>query len=309
VPMRVTASRVAGHIALLDLLDRRGPDAVVGGYEVRVEDHRYQDRGGLAQTTGRVTLVQRRTRRTHHLLYAAMHLGGMDVLGLHRPVRDVEADTALLDDLRSSFAQGTPLPTQLRRFPRIDGDEFDITEALPDSPGRLLETAAQTLAERFGAEFERLLGDHRSVFMALAAAGHPLPPELRVPAQAALSRRLEADLVALGHGFDRVTVRSAEATFDEAIELGITLDTPRVVAAADEAVERLVLRAAETGRADDAEAALQVLSLTRRHSIPLTTFAAQEVVYSALLRNGSIGPLAMLGRALGLAVGRLGIPR
>lgn len=308
VPMRVDASRVTGHIALLDLLDRRGPDAVVGGFEVRVDDHRYQDRGGLAQTTGRVTLVHLRTRRTHHMLYAAIHLGGMDVLGLHRPVRDVVEDAALLDELRASFAEGTPLPTQLRRFPRIGGDEFDISDALPDSPGRLLETAAQALTDRFGAEFERLLGDHRPVFMALAAAGHPLPPELRVPAQLALARRVEADLVSLGQGFDRVTLRAAEATFEEAAELGVTLDTPSVLAVADEVVERLVVRAAETGRADDAEAALQVLALARKHGLSLTTFAAQEVVYSSLRRGPPSGPLAILGRALGLAVGRLGVP-
>jgi hypothetical protein len=309
VPSAVGPGRVVAHIALLELLDRRGPDPVVGGFEVHVDRHRYIDRGPLAQTTGRVTLVHRRTGREHRLVYAAIHLGGIEVLGMQRPEIEADKDDEALDDLEASFAAGASLTRQLRRMAEeVGGEEFDVKSGLPDAPGRLLETAVSALTERFGAEFERLLADHRPMFTALAAAGHPLPPELRVPAQLALARRLEADLVSLGLHFDRVTLRAAESILEEAEETGILLDTPRVVAAAEEAVDRLVRRAADTGEPAAAEAALQVFALVRKHGLTSGSIRAQEWAYVAIVANPHSGPLMMLGRALGLAVGRLGVP-
>ena len=140
----------------------------------------------------------------------------------------------MLAELRAAFATGTRLTQLLRLISDGFGpDEFDVSAALPDAPGpRCSHTAARTLADRFGAELERLFTDHRDVFTALTAAGYPLPDELRAPAQLALARRLEADLVDLASGADGLALASAQSVVAEAAEAGVGLDVPVVRVAA-----------------------------------------------------------------------------
>ena len=67
---------------------------------------------------------------------------------------------------------------------------------------------------------------------ALTAAGYALPEELRAPAQLALARRFEADLVALATDEGRLALASAESVVAEATEAGVGLDVASVRVAA-----------------------------------------------------------------------------
>jgi hypothetical protein len=311
-PARVTPARVVAHIALLEVLDGRSPLPVTAGYEVEVSDHTYAERGALGLGCGRVTVVHRRTRRPHAYVYAAVHLGALDVVGACRPARGGDEDAAALDALRAAFADGTRLAQLLRLVSDGFGPgEFDVSAALPDRPDPLLATAARNLADRFGAELDRLFTDHRGLFSTLTAAGHPLPEELRVPAQLALARRLEADLVDVSAEGDRLALASAQAVVAEAVEAGVRLDVPVVRAAADSALDALVRRALDTAGDGDVADAVAVLDLARHAGVPLDIAPAQEAVYDRLVldADGDGHPLTRLGAALGLAVGRLGVPR
>jgi hypothetical protein len=309
-PARVTPARVVAHIALLEVLDGRAPLPVTAGHEVSVDDHTYAERGALALGCGRVTLVHRRTRRTHTYVYAAVHLGALDVVGACRPAGAAAEDDALLHELRAAFGAGTRLTRLLRLV--TDGfgpDEFDVSAALPDAPDPLLATAARNLADRFGAELDRLFSDHRAVFSTLTAAGQPLPEELRAPAQLALARRLEADLVDIAAIGDRLALASAESVVAEAADAGVRLDVPLVRAAADAALLALVRRALESSGDTDVSAAVALLDLARHAGVTVDLARAQEAVYQHLAPDPQRdGTLSRLGAALGLAVGHLGVP-
>jgi hypothetical protein len=312
VTSRVTPARVAAHLALLDLLERRGPGVVVGGYEVVGDGHRYDDRGGLALTSGTVTLLHRRTRRVHRFVVGALRLGGgLDVVGWCRPAGGAAADEAALSRLREDFAAGAPLTTLLARMAaELGPHEFGVADALPgESPGGLLQSAAEGLADRFGGAVERLLGDNRQVFTALAASRHPLPLEVRLPVQLALARRLEADLVSLSHRLDHATLRAAETLMEEAAEVGIVLDASRVLHAAEDALSELARRAAIEHDDDAAVLGTELVRTLHHFGIHPPVQTPQEHVYRVLLGTGATtGPLANFGRALGLAVGNLGVP-
>jgi hypothetical protein len=304
----VTTARVVAHIALLQVLDGLAPQPVTAGYDVDVDEHAYADRGSLGLACGRVTLVHRRTRRSHRYVYAALHLGALEVVGGCRPAGDAEADATVLAAVREAFATGTRLTRLLRLV--TDGFglyEFDISAALPDAPDRLLRTAARSLADRFGAELERLFTDHRAVFSSLASAGQPLPDELRAPAQLALARRLEADLIDVATGGDRLALASAKSVVAEALDAGVRLDVPLVRTAAATTLDASVSRAVDSRDAAAVDEAIAVLDLARHAGVPVDYARAQEAVYDTLTVDGA-GPLVRLGAALGLAVGHLGVP-
>jgi hypothetical protein len=311
VPARVLPGRVVAHIALLELLDGLRPQPVTAGFDVVVADRDLAERGSLALASGIVELVHRRTGTAHRYVYAALHLGALEVVGACRVAGDARSEGAALAELRVAFAKGTRLTQLLRLVTDRFGEEFDISAALPDAPDRLLRTAARSLADRFGVELDRLFTDHRDVFTALTAAGYPLPEELRAPAQLALARRVEAALAAVAvrtDRTDRAALATAQAVVAEAAETGVGLDVAAVRAAATAAIEGAVGRAVASRRRGEVSAAVAVVNLVRQAGVAVDLSRAQEAVYDVLVSEPGSG-LGRLGTALDLAVGHLGIPR
>ncbi|MEA3075207.1 MAG: hypothetical protein QOF60_115 [Actinomycetota bacterium] len=277
---RVDAERVVAHLALVELLEGREPADRVAVFDVEVVDHGHRDRGALAMCWGSVVLTHRRTgRRTEHA-YAAIHLGGLEVLGATRPAdpaRDPEQFTAL----QEAFAGDAPVTTLLRLVSDGFGTkEFGLSSALPDAAEQFLHSAARSLSDRFAADYDRLFSDHRPVLTALAAAGYQLPPELRAPAELALARRLGAEVAAQAGSLDPDDYAGAIAIAREAAASGVSLDVPNVRAA----LERLVLGAVERALAEPEDAArldavLRVLDLADNLGVSLDLSRAQERVY------------------------------
>ncbi|MGH9266558.1 MAG: DUF3536 domain-containing protein [Acidimicrobiales bacterium] len=306
VPARVDAERAVAHLAMAELLERRGPSTRVAGFDVSVAAHEHHDGGGLALCFGRVTLAHLRTgRRTDHA-YAALHLGGLEVLGATRPP-DEGRDRAGFDELRAAFASHAPVTTLLRLLGAHFGPkEFGLDAVLPDEAEEILAGAAAAVGERYAAAFDRLFSDHRRALVALASAGYPLPRLLRAPAELSLARRLETEVAAQRGSTDAARYSVAAAVAREARASGFAIDTPEARAA----VERLVLDAARQAAADpDASAAAATLvEAVAGLGLHPSLEQAQEVVYEAL-RQGGGERLWPLARALGLAVESLGRPR
>ena len=174
---------------------RRSP--VVGGYEVTVEQHSYDERGVAALCAGRVRLVHRRTRRTRatssspRCTSAGSTWSAAAASRATRRRRQRSSTTCW-----RAGATATASPSVLRRA--------SWTTSAPTSSGcrprsRVPRAGSSNarrarLTDRFTAEFERLLADHRRSLAALAEAGYPLPAELRTPIELALARRLRDDL-------------------------------------------------------------------------------------------------------------------
>ena len=100
---------------------------------------------------------------------------------------------------------------------------------------------------------------------------------------------------------------SAQSVVSEAVEAGVGLDVAAVRGAATAAVGRLVTRAVASRQEADVDAAVTLLELLQRSGVVVDLSAAQEAVYGAVTAGGD-GRLDGLGLALGLAIGRLGVP-
>jgi hypothetical protein len=299
-PARVGADRVVAHLALVELLEGRAPAPRVGAYDVEVVDHDHTDAGALAMSSGHVVLTHRRTGRRSEHVYAALHLGGLEVLGATRPA-DPERDAAALTDIRSAFRHDASVTTMLRMVGDLFGPrEFSLRDGLPDAAEQILHGAGRALADRFAAAYDRLFSDHRPTLTALAAAGYELPPELRAPGELALARRLEAEVAAQRGSLDPAQYRRAVAIATEARDKGFVLDTP----AARAAVEELLLSAVESAVADPAaaESAVAVLHLVEELGVEPSLERAQERVHDAVAEGEVDERLLPLAAQLGIAV-------
>jgi hypothetical protein len=300
-PARVDAERVVAHLALVELLEGRPPASQVATFDVEVVDHGHRVGGALSLCWGSVALTHRRTGRRSEHVYAAIHLGALEVLGATRPT-DPERDGEVLAALQEAFAGDAPVTTLLRLVSDGFGPrEFGLHSALPDAADQFLESAARALADRFAGEYDRLFSDHRRTLGALSAAGYQLPAELRAPAELALARRLEHEVTSQAGSLDPDDYLGAVAIVREAQASGVTLDAPLAGAA----IERLILRAVERALHDPTDdnvgAVLRALELTREVGLDLDVGRAQELVHEAVAA-GAPDALLPLAEALGLVV-------
>ncbi|HEX2698922.1 MAG TPA: DUF3536 domain-containing protein [Acidimicrobiales bacterium] len=304
LPARVDADRAVANLALVELLERRPPSRTVGAYAVKVLDHVRSDRGGVSLCSGRVVLTHLRTGRRSEHVYAALHLGALEVLGSTRRA-DAMADAAALSFLRGSFQHGASVTTLLRLLSDGFGPgEFDLTSALPDAAEHIVEGAARTLAERFTAAYERLFDDHRKTIDVLAAANYPFPPELRAPSELVLARRLEAEVLAQQGSVDPSDYQRAVALAREARAAGFAVGTPRSRAVVGRLLESATERAVRGGpnAQRGVDAALALLRISDDLGLDGPWERAQELVHDALRHHSVPDPgLAELAVALGLA--------
>ena len=299
VPSRVDARRTAGHLALFDLFERRSPRGPAGGFAIEVSDHERAERGPLTLSTGTLALTHLRTGRRHHVSYAALHLGGLEVVGaVTKPVAKGEPWR-----IRHSFARGAPVTELLRDvYAGTDSWEFGLGAALPEAAEELLEGVARSLANRFAQAFDRLFEDHRATLLALADAGYPLPAELRAPGELALARRLEIEVAAQSGALDPAAYASAIAIARQARDSGLRIDTPEARATVDRLLLRATHRALSTRASEAIDAAIAVLLVADELGFSLNLDRPQELVKEAIGTAPPAPPLARLAEALHLAI-------
>ena len=306
LPARVDASRAVAQLALQELLERRPPGARIASWDNELLRWERTDRGSLSLVTAEVALVHRRTRRRTEHAIAGLHLGGLEVLGAERPL-DRQADPAAARTLHDGFVRGDRVTTLLRTLAAGFGDgEFDRSSALPDHGEELVARAAEDLSDRFALAYDRLYTTNRDLLDAVAAAGYPLPAALRAPAELALARRLEAEVLGQGGSLDPADYLGAINVAREARASGFDLDTPT----ARSGLERLLVAAVERAvgapdvdeRDEAAAAAGVLLDLSDELGLHPSTQRAQEIVYDALTKGVADAATVRLGERLHLAV-------
>ena len=297
VPSRVDPARVVAHVALADLLEHQRPGGLLASFDVQPLEHVHSDRGTVSLCAGTVEIVHRRTLgRTRHT-YAALHLGGLEVMGAVREA-DPARDAAALRTLSAGFGRGERVTTLLRMVGDLFGPtEFGLEAALPDAADQIVAGAASLLEERFASTYERLFDENRATFRSLATAGYSLPEELRTAVEVSFDRRLESELSS--HAYDE-----AVAVAKEALETGLRIDGPRARDALADTLDHAVDRTI-AGEPDAVEAALALLRLAGVLGMALDLRRVQDKVYDALTLRPTPS-LNLLGVAVGLAVERLG---
>ena len=299
-PARVEPSRVVAHVALAGLLERKRPTGTIASWEVVEDRHRDGVRGALLVNAGTLTLRHRRTLRVTRHAYAVLLIGSFEVIGAVRAADDGR-DDGDVRELFDALERGDRLTALLRLVDeRFGPDEFGLDRALPDAAEQIVAGAASVLEDRFADAFERLYGFNRRELTSLVRAGLPLPPAIRLPAELALARRLEAEITAQHGSWDPHAYDAALATAREAESYGLSIDAPRARAALEQTLAAAVRRAVN-GEPDAVTAALAVRELASSLGVGIDVSRPQEDVYDALLAGGR-DDLVPLGKALGLAV-------
>ena len=294
-PARVDPEKVAAHVAVQTLVE---PDVAasfeVYGYHVDFLDRVERRFGRSRLVAGTVRVRSRLTETTTTLAFAGLHLGEQHVTGGVRPPPDERTWGTVLDELTAAFKTADVFAAQRvidRHFP---GDaKLSLSSLLPGARERVLEAvlggAIADAEQQFAVAYE----EHAPLIRWLVAHSLPVPAALQTTAEAALRRRVLANLHAVDASFSALREQMIEAS-----EVRVSLDTPEIALAASEGLQRLLAGViTEDGELDAArlEVAASAAEVAARMKSTVDLWFAQNTTHHWLARLPALEKAAHAG--------------
>ncbi len=188
-PSRVSPEQVVAHYAMGSLFSDYRREQSLYSYTVEQQDYRRQRLGPLSLAVGQVTLTSTITRETLTLAFGALHLGGWDFhcgIGSFRSRLDyTQAKDELFDGLGQASAAQTILAIN-----RIFGDRaYGLPDLFAEERHRMMQLLSQDTLLRLDQLYSQVYRDNYGVLRAFHRDGLPVPQELQVTADIALSQR------------------------------------------------------------------------------------------------------------------------
>jgi hypothetical protein len=299
-PARVDVRRALQHVVLAELLEDE-PTSAFGPYEVEVHGRTFEQRGSTTLATGVASITHSLTFRKWLFAYAALGLGGLEVVGSLVEVSDVNDESSLLA-IRERFADGDAVASLVRELTNISPVEFDLSVALPDERERLMEKTAVGLEERYTEAYERLYEQHRATIEDLARHGYDLPSVLRAPAELALAHRFKESVLGAESSTDPAAYDQALTIARQARAAGFEVDSPVTTSFMQRLLDDVVYRAIEKPTARAIQVAQDVMQLTGDLPARVQFDELQEAVYEALQKPGASPLLKQLAAILHVRV-------
>jgi hypothetical protein len=225
MPTRVSAERVAAHLAMCSVL-RPPPEREVEGlhrFERRMFHLRERDERSVV--TARLALEHRRTLCALDVDVAMLHTGGLGFrawVAPHLPDRLPPIESKL--DLAFDADDLDALEELLQRA--FDGQLFGVEDLLDHGRRPVLQWAFRSVIDSFSDAWAELYDRHEGSLRALHELGMEIPEQLRIAAQFALRTRFERAFREHMDETDPSSHRRALEVVREAEQHGLRLECP-----------------------------------------------------------------------------------
>ncbi|MFN0247656.1 MAG: DUF3536 domain-containing protein [Kofleriaceae bacterium] len=288
IPARVDPEKVAAHVAVQTLVE---PDTAtsfeVYGYHVDFLDRVERRFGRSRLVAGTVRVRSQLTETSATLSFAGLHLGEQHVTGGVRTPPDERTWGTILDELTAAFKSADVFTAQRvidRHFP---GEaKLSLSSLLPGARERVLKAVLGGAIADAEHQFAVAYEEHAPLIRWLVAHSLPVPTALQTTAEAALRRRVLANLEADDASFSDLREQMIEAN-----EVKVSLDTPEIALAASVGLQRLLASVvADDGELDPAriETAASAAEVAARMKSTVDLWFAQNTTHQLLSRLPAI---------------------
>lgn len=186
---QVSMEQIAAHYAMSSLFQPYQSEHRVYCYQARQLDYQLQRLGTLTLAVGQVEFTSEITWESVHLVFAVLHLGGLDFHCCIQPFNGRleyrQMKDALLDALQSASAAQTIL-TMNRYF---EGHNFGLADLFSEEEERIIHQLERDTLKRLDRLYTQVYRDNYGVLKAFERNNIPVPRELHVAAEIALSQR------------------------------------------------------------------------------------------------------------------------
>ncbi|MEM6349576.1 MAG: DUF3536 domain-containing protein [Cyanobacteria bacterium P01_D01_bin.14] len=296
IPSRITLEQVVAHYAISSLFTQHHREQSLYCYTLNQKDYHRQTLGALTLAMGQIQIISDVTQEKTTLSFAVLHLGGWDFHCGVQTFKRRPAYTQAKDSVMSAFSRASVAQTIVAINRHFGDYTFDLQDLFAEERHRIMRLLSQDTLQRLDQLYGQIHRENYGVLMAFHRDRIPVPQEMQVATEIALSNRalnilnsLEQDLsdvdetalpISIGY------IAELEGVAIEANHFHCTLQLP----GAKEILENLIERAlwsALQGNLETLESALGSLSrlvnLGQQLGLNLSLGKAQEIFYGYLL--------------------------
>jgi alpha-amylase/alpha-mannosidase (GH57 family) len=212
-------------------------------YAAQQLDYQLQRLGSLTLAVGQLRLASEITWESTHLVFAVLHLGGWDFHCCIQPFSGRRAYSQLKEKLFDTLKQASATQMILAMTQWFGGESFSLQDLFAEERHRIMGLLSQETLTRLEQLYGQVYRDNYGVLMAFHRDELPVPPELQVAAEIALSHRCLNAVKMLDQEISDpqqslIHLAQLEAIATEASHLRARLNVPEV----KPTLERLILR-------------------------------------------------------------------
>lgn len=247
ITAQITFKQVAAHYAISSLFANYTQHHRFYCYEATQIDYHLRSMGPLTLALGQLHLVSEITRENVHFSFAVLHLGGWDFHCCIQPFNGRRAYSEMKYRLLSALNDASAAGAILGMVQMFGDESFSLRDLFAEERHRIMRLLSQETLTRLDQIYSQVYRDNYGVIMAFHRDELPVPQELQVAAEIALTHRcltvvklLDREISAGASGY--VQLGELEAIATEAKMLRCVLNIPQ----AKQILEDLILRSLYT---------------------------------------------------------------
>ena len=192
IPSQVSLEQVAAHYAINSLFKNYLPQEQIYCYQSKQLDCQKQSMGTLSLVVGQVRLTSEITWESQHFVFAALHLGGWDFHCCIKPFAHRLEYTENKEQLFDALQEASTVQIILM-MNRIFGDRsFNLQDIFGQERHRIMHQLTEKTKKHLDQLYTQVYRENYSILVAFQREGLPVPQEVKVAAEVALSSRFAA---------------------------------------------------------------------------------------------------------------------
>jgi len=243
-PSQISLHQVAAHYAISSLFTDYLQQEYLYCYQVEQLDYQKQQMGTLTLAVGQVELTSLITTESQHVVFAVLHLGGWDfhccINSFNGRLAYAELKQQLFIDIKHASAAQVIL-TMNRLM--VGSQWFNLQDLFAEERHRIIRLLTAKTKKHLDQLYTQLYRENYSMLAAFQREELPVPQELKVAAEVALSYRCLETVANLEQAIEDPStsdrcLAQLSATATEANYLQCKLNIPE----AKQSLERVILR-------------------------------------------------------------------
>jgi alpha-amylase/alpha-mannosidase (GH57 family) len=294
VSARISLKQVAAHYAISSLFSNYQEQQQIYCYDAQQLDYQKQYLGSLTLAVGQVRLISEITLEENHLVFAVLHLGGWDFHCCIQSFAGRLAYTQFKDRLFALLEQGSTAQLILAMSELSDDRSFSLQHLFVEERHRIMQQLTAETKKNLDRLYTQVYRDNYSILVAFQRDELPVPVELQIAAEIALSNRCSTAIATLEQ-----STGDSQALLNDIAELGaIATEANRLrcqlqIPEARKTLEQLILRQLwqllhendPTALEEDIERLVQLIKVSKQLRVGLSLDRVQELYYHCLYEN------------------------
>ncbi len=190
IPAQIGFEQVAAHYALNSLFITYEPQQRVYCYEAEQLDYQKQQMGSLTLAVGQVRLVSTITWEEVHYVFGVLHIGGWDFHCCLQMYQGRGHYGQLKEQLFAALKQASIAQIIVTLTEVFDRRSFDLQHLFAEERHRIMQQVTHTTKQRLDQLYTQVYRDNYGILAAFQRDELPVPKELQVAAEIAISHRL-----------------------------------------------------------------------------------------------------------------------